>query len=292
MNLAHLTDQAIRYSEQNSDQQRRLPGLTVLRKEAPSDIEAVVYEPVLCLILQGQKVTSIGDQTADLGRGDALLVSHDLPVLSRVTKASLSEPYLAVILTLDLGLVRGLYEQLADAPLVETHGRSLAAGRAEPAWFAPLERYLDLMDSPLDANVLGPAVLREIHYRLLLSPMGRMLRDLLVSDSHASRVARAIHRLRRNFPLPVSMPDLANTAGMSLTSFHQHFKAVTGTTPLQYRKDLRLIAARALLAERGKSVSEAAYAVGYESPTHFSRDYSRKFGKPPSHKPRSRVPAT
>lgn len=119
-----------------------------------------------------------------------------------------------------------------------------------------------------------------------------MLRDLLVSDSHASRVARAIHRLRREFPLPVSMPDLANTAGMSLTSFHQHFKAVTGTTPLQYRKDLRLIAARALLAERGKSVSEAAYAVGYESPTHFSRDYSRKFGKPPSHKPRSRVPAT
>jgi AraC-like DNA-binding protein len=138
------------------------------------------------------------------------------------------------------------------------------------------------MDDPLDAKVLGPSILREIHYRLLLSPIGSMLRNLLVANSNASRVAKAIRRLRSEYRFPLKVPDLAKAAGMSASSFHEHFKAVTGTTPLQYQKDLRLIEARALLKERQKAVSEAAYAVGYESPTHFSRDYSRKFGLPPS----------
>jgi transcriptional regulator GlxA family with amidase domain len=109
-----------------------------------------------------------------------------------------------------------------------------------------------------------------------------MLRSLLAADSHASRVARAIQVLRQEFRRPLSVPELASLAGMSETSFHQHFKAVTGTTPLQYQKDLRLIAARKSLIEHGHNVSAAAYGVGYESPTHFSRDYRRKFGKPPS----------
>jgi transcriptional regulator GlxA family with amidase domain len=109
-----------------------------------------------------------------------------------------------------------------------------------------------------------------------------MLRNLLVADSHASRVAKAIQRVRAEFRSPLGVSDLAKTAGMSASSFHEHFKSVTGTTPLQYQKDLRLIEARALLVDRNHSVSEAAYAVGYESPTHFSRDYSRKFGRPPS----------
>jgi AraC-like DNA-binding protein len=237
---------------------------------------------VICLILQGRKETSIGDQFADLGPGDALLVSHDLPVVSRITKASPQEPYLAVILKVDLGLVRGLYEQLADVALAEADVRSLAAGPAEPALVSALERFLDLMNSPLDAEVLGPAILREIHYRLLLSPAGRMLCNLLVVDSHASRVAKAIRQLRRDYCAPLTLNELAKTAGMSVTSFHQHFKAVTGTTPLQYQKDLRLIAARALLVEQRQTVTQAAFLTGYESPTHFSRDYKRKYGKPPA----------
>lgn len=280
MDLARLIDRANCYLQCMRDGQT-LPGLTVLRRGLPSGIEAVVYEPVICLILQGRKETSIGDLFADLGPGDALLVSHDLPVQSRITVASAREPYLAVILRLDLGTIRGLYEQLADVPMPAPGGRSLTAGPAEPEWLHAIERYLDLMDRPLDAKVLGPSVLREIHYRLLLSPLGTTLRGLLVADSHASRVAKALHQLRREFRSPLSLPELASAAGMSVTSFHQHFKAVTGTTPLQYQKDLRLIASRTLLAERGTSVSEAAYSVGYESPTHFSRDYRRKFGLPP-----------
>jgi AraC-like DNA-binding protein len=289
MHLARLIDQSCQYWLENQKAGASLPDLSVLHKEATSDIEAVIYEPVICLILQGRKETWIGDQFADLGPGDVLLVSHDLPVQSKITRASPQEPYLAVILKVDLGLVRGLYEQLADAALTDADGRALATGRAEPALIGALERYFNLVDSPLDAVVLGPAILREIHYRLLLSPAGRMLRNLLVVDSHASRIAKAILRLRRDFRAPLTLPELARTAGMSATSFHQHFKAVTGTTPLQYQKDLRLIAARALLAERRQTVTEAAFATGYESPTHFSRDYRRKFGKPPGRDARGAV---
>ena len=138
------------------------------------------------------------------------------------------------------------------------------------------------MDSPLDADILGPSTLREIHYCILRAPMGAMPRNLLVPDSHARRVAKAIQRMSAEFCSPLSAADLAKTAGVSASSFHEHFKSVTGTTPLQYQKDLRLIEARTFLVENSQTVSEAAYAVGYESPTHFSRDYRRKFGLPPS----------
>jgi AraC-like DNA-binding protein len=281
MDISHLINLSMNYT---LDNKCYLPCLSVLRRDAPSKIEAMVYEPVICLILQGSKVTSIGDQAVELRSGDALLVSHDLPVVSRITRASVEHPYLALILSLDLRLVRGLYDQVGDALVIEGDipARSLSPGAAEPGWLSPLVRYLELMDSPLDAEVLGPSILREVHYRLLLSPIGRMLRNLLVADSHASRIAKAIRQVRGGFRSPLSIADLAKTAGMSASSFHEHFKAVTGTTPLQYQKDLRLIEARALLAGRAHTVTQAAFAVGYESPTHFSRDYSRKFGIPPS----------
>lgn len=282
MDYSHLIGLSARYRANGLNLDQLLPGLSIFCRQRPSDIEAFVYEPAICLILQGSKVTSIGDQRVELRPGDALLISHDLPVVSRVTEASAHEPYLAAILALDLGLVRSLYDQVGDAFGPDDLVRSLCAGTADPAWLDPLLRYFELIDNPLDARVLGPAVLREIHYRLLLSPIGKMLRNFLVADSHASRVAKAIQRVRSEFRSPLTVPDLARTAGMSASSFHDHFKSVTGTTPLQYQKDLRLIEARALLVDRSHTVSQAAYAVGYESPTHFSRDYSRKFGLPPS----------
>ncbi|RYG89230.1 AraC family transcriptional regulator [Loktanella sp. IMCC34160] len=258
-----------------------LPNLNVLRREKVSAFEAVVYNPVVCLILRGSKEVRIGAQSVTLRRGDALLVSHDLPVTSKITEASAEAPYLALILSLDLGTVRSLYEQVGDAVADAPGARSLAASSAANAWTDPLRQYLAMMEQPLEAQVLGPAVLREIHFRLLLSPIGGMLRNLLSVDSHASRIAKAIARIRKDFRAPVSVTDLARLAGMSQSSFHEHFKSVTGTTPLQYLKDLRLIEARSLLRDGRRSVSETSFEVGYESPTHFSRDYSRKFGCPP-----------
>ncbi|MFK7996513.1 MAG: AraC family transcriptional regulator N-terminal domain-containing protein [Granulosicoccus sp.] len=282
MDLTHFINLATQYNTDDSGKFKDLPSLSIYCRDSVSEIEAVIYEPVVCLILQGSKVTSIGDQRVDLRPGDALLVSHDLPVVSRITKASKAKPYMALILSLDLGLVRSLYDQVADVSQLGAEPRSLSAWQADPLWLAPLVRYIELMNNPMDVQVLGPSILREIHYRLLLSPIGQMLQRLMIADSHASRIAKAIHVLRREFRSPITVSDLANRAGMSPSSFHQHFKSITGTTPLQYQKDLRLIEARALLIEKGQSVSEAAYTVGYESPTHFSRDYSKKFSVPPS----------
>ena len=124
-------------------------------------------------------------------------------------------------------------------------------------------------------------ILKEIHFRLLLSPIGGMLRNLLSVDSHASRISKSIQLIRASFKDPLKVPELAQAAGMSPSSFHEHFKSVTGTTPLQYQKDLRMIEARTLLSNGISSVSAAGFEVGYESPTHFSRDYSRKFGCSP-----------
>ncbi|AMY68876.1 AraC family transcriptional regulator [Frigidibacter mobilis] len=283
MELENLKRMSLRYLQASpAAGPPPLTGLAVFKRETVSDLEAALYEPVVCLILQGRKKTSMGTQFAEVGPGDALLVSHHVPVLSRITQASANAPYIAVTVTLDLSLMRSLYDLVADAPQLSDPARSFTPCRADPVWLATLGRYLDLLGRPIDRRVLGPAILRELHYRLLMSPVGGMLRSLLTVDSRASRIASAIQALRTDFRQLPAVPELARLAGMSETSFHHHFKAVTGTTPLQYQKALRLIAARTLLIEQGRSVSEAAFSVGYESPTHFSRDYRRKFGQPPS----------
>ena len=274
------TELALRESKHSG---RVLPSAHVFQRREVSAFEAVVYNPVICLILQGKKEMHIGDRRVSLAEGDALVVSHDLPVVSKITEASPETPHRALILSLDLGVLRSLYEQVGEAVSEAHHATSLSASAADPAWIEPMERYLDLMDAPLDAQVLGPMILKEIHFRLLMSPIGGMLRNLLSVDSHASRISRAIQQIRANFCDPLVVGDLAQVAGMSQSSFHEHFKSVTGTTPLQYQKDLRMIQARALLAKGVPSVSVAGFEVGYESPTHFSRDYSRKFGCSPKH---------
>lgn len=282
MDFVRLKELSEQYRIEKRGKDQLLPGLTILRRSAPSDLEASIYEPVICLILQGSKTTSIGDQTVDVGPGWALLVSHDLPVVSRITQASAREPYLAVILSLDLQVVHGLANQVSIAPSPGMSAKSLSASPAQSSWVEPLIRYLELMHHPLDAKILGPSFFREIHYRLMLAPIGTGLRNLLIADGHAARVAKAISQLRSAYRDTIKIPDLARVAGMSESSFHEHFKSVTGTTPLQYQKDLRLIEARILLTARNSTVAETAHAVGYESPTQFSRDYSRKFGLPPS----------
>ncbi len=285
MDFSRLIELANCYSAQQAQGVDQIPGLTIYHRKAPSDasdVEAYIYEPVLCLVLQGSKSASLRDREVVLEPGDALLVSHDLPVVSRIISASEREPYLAIILSLDLQLVRSLYAEISELPIPNLSADSFATAPAEPSWVAPLERYLELLDNPLDARALGPSTLREIHYRLLFSSIGGMLRKFLVSENYESRIAVAIQKLRQEYRSAISVGDLAKTACMSISTFHEHFKAVTGSTPLQYQKDLRLIKARGLLRASKHTVAVAAFAVGYQCPSHFSRDYSRSFGVPPS----------
>jgi len=271
------------YKESNGSNSKKLPNLNVFKREEISDLEAFVYEPIVCLILRGAKETSIGSQSVSLKRGDALLVSHELPVISKIVQASVEQPYLALILTLDLGIVRSLSDQVGEVVPDEADARSLSVRVAEESWFEPFGRYLDLMGDPIATKVMGPLILREIHFKLLMSDIGGMMRNLLSVDSRASQIAIATSRIREGFQEPLAVTELAREIGMSQSSFHTHFKAITGTTPLQYQKDLRMIEAQKLLRGGGQSVSTVSLTVGYESSTHFSRDYSRKFGCSPKH---------
>lgn len=282
MHLERLIEQASRRvpAVEKSHQQAAQPidGLQVLRQDLPSSFEASLYEPVLCLILQGGKQVAIGEQTLSFGPGECLLVSHDLPVCSRITKA----PYLALVLEVDIATIRELYGKVTESALDSEHARAAQTHQANPGLLDALRRYLALADSPTDAKVLGPLTSKEIHYRLLVAPFGGMLRSLIRHDSNASAIARAIGYIRDDIRSPIAIPDLARRVGMSASSFHKHFKTITSTTPLQYQKELRLFEARRLLTTGGASVTAAAFDVGYESPSQFSREYTRKFGVPPS----------
>lgn len=258
-----------------------LDGLLVLCYRNSYPIEAVVYHPLICLILQGEKETLSGSHHVRFGPGESLVVSHDLPVLSRVTKASPATPYLALVLTLDLGILRSLDAEVGDTLDKGASTHVLEAGPSDPALIDAVGRFFSLIDRPREVAVMTPLIRREIHFRLLLEGHSNTLRHLLRRGSYADRIARAISRIKQDFAVSLRVPRLAREVGMSPSSFHAQFKALTATTPLQYQKDLRLIEARRLLANEGHTVSSAAFKVGYESPTQFSREYSRKFGEPP-----------
>lgn len=257
---------------------RPLPGLRLLRHHRPTAFEGSIYEPVICLIAAGRKETTFGGRTFGMSAGHCLLISHDLPVRSRITRA----PYLALLLDVDLGLLRSVHAEVGDAAPRGEDARALEVHQAAPPLVEALHRFLTVASSPVDARVLGPAIVRELHYRLLMAPFGGMLRGLIRHDSQASAITRAIAHIRRDFREPITIPLLAREVGMSAPSFHKHFKAVTASTPLQYQKELRLLEARRLLRAGEASVSAAAFGVGYESPHQFSREYARKFGVPPS----------
>ncbi|WP_052161719.1 AraC family transcriptional regulator [Hoeflea sp. BAL378] len=261
--------------------QTSVPNLSFHLQTRPNPYEATIYSPVVCLNLQGRKEVGIGDQSVEFGDGQSLIVSHELPVMARVTEASPERPYLALIVSLDMAIVQSLWDEVGPAAPAPPQARSLSVGPGDERLVETLGRYFALTADPVEARVMAPLILREIHFRLLMADHGGMLRQHLHRDSHSSRIARAIGLIRTGYRAPLAVAALAEAASMSPSSFHEHFRQVTGTTPLQYQKDLRLTEARRLLAAEALSVSSAAFEVGYESPSQFSREYARKFGAPP-----------
>ena len=268
-------------ASKTSVRQTDIPGLTALCATKPTKLEAVLYEPVVCLILQGAKETGLGERYVSLTPGDSLIVSHHLPVVSRIVEATDDVPYVALVLSIDMAIVRSLYDEISEAEVASTRPSSLGAGARDDDFVQAMSRLFKLVNRPLEAKVLAPLIQREIHFRLLLAKHGAMLRELIHRESMASRVALAITKIRQEYKSTISVPALASIAGMSVSSFHEHFKSTTATTPHQYQKDLRLMEAKRLLIEGTQPVSSVAFEVGYESPTQFSREYSRKFGVSP-----------
>ena len=257
-------------------------GLYAIANTQTTECSAAFYEPIMCLVLRGAKEAYMRERVVRYGAGDVLIVSHAVPVEAAVIKASTEEPYTALALRLDLSLARSVYDEIGEVGETEQSGLSLNAAASDTALIDAMSRLFQLSDDPVEARTLAPLVLKEIHFRLLRAGHGGMLRQLLRRDSTASRISKTIAIIRGNYKSSIAVTELASECGMSVSAFHEHFKSVTATTPLQYQKDLRLLEARRLLlSSDGVSVATAAYEVGYESPTQFSREFSRKFGLSP-----------
>ena len=258
-----------------------IDGLLVIRHREPTSFTPTVYSPVLCTILQGAKETRTSERRLKLGAGDTLVVSHQLPVTARVTGATAREPYLAVVCSIDLAVIRSLYSEIGGAEVYDEQEEALRAGANNDSVSSALLRLIELNDRLVERTVMAPLISREFHFRLLMSEHGGMLRSLLDVNSGASRIAKAIDLIRADYASPLTVQAMAKAASMSESTFFEHFKRITGTTPLRYQKECRLLEAQRLIQYGDISIADAALRVGYESASQFSREYSRKFGHPP-----------
>jgi AraC-like DNA-binding protein len=241
-----------------------------------------VYQPSLCITLQGGKEILIGEETLRYGPMQCLVVGLDLPACGRIVAASETEPFVGVTVEFDVAMMRDVLDQLDTRPVpTGSAGRSMFVADVGEALADCVLRMVKLADTPRAIPILYPALLREFYYWLLTGPNAADLYNQALPDTHLERIAKAIRLLRENYAQTLRVERLAEAAHMSPSSFHQHFKALTSMTPLQFQKQLRLLEARRLMMADAVSVSEAAYQVGYESASQFSREYSRAFGVAP-----------
>lgn len=259
-----------------------IPGLALHRIQNPGGPKHGLQVPALGIIAQGSKQILVGDEQIDYDPLHYLVASVDLPTCGRVRVASPTQPYLGLRFELAADRIGELLRDgRVEVPPSADAARGLYVTRLDPLLLDAVLRLLRLLETPRDRDFMAPLVQREILYRLLVSAQGARLRQIALQDSQAQRVAKAIHILRENFQQPLRVHEIARAVHMSESSLHHHFKAVTAMSPLQYQKQLRLQEARRLMLMGGLDVSAAANRVGYESPSQFSREYSRVFGAPP-----------
>lgn len=256
-----------------------IPGLMLVRATAPSELMHDIMRPLVCMVLQGAKHVAMGTHAVTFSAGDSLLITADVPTLSQITRASVAAPYLSLVVELDLAIVAELTIQIGETDETDRAPVRVAPTETETADAAL--RLMRLLDRPASVPVLHAQMMRELHYWLLVGRHGSAIRRIGSSDSHAQRIARAVSVLRAEYARTLPIERLAAVAGMSPSSFHQHFRDMTSLSPLQFQKQLRLIEARRLMLSDGLPASSAAFAVGYESVPQFTREYGRAFGLPP-----------
>ncbi|MBU0914665.1 MAG: AraC family transcriptional regulator [Gammaproteobacteria bacterium] len=280
--LEQLKAQLIPHMPASGGIESIIPDLCLYRTEVTTEITPVIYEPSLCIMLQGEKEVYLSNDRIVYDPLSYLLVPVTVPASGKVTKASPKTPYLALRMTIDL-------KELADL-VIDLGGRverskeqvkAISVGRVDEGLLSAIARLLQLLDKPADIPVLYPLLKREILYRLLLGDLGSQLRDFMLLDSQGHRISKVIELLRKKYNEPLRIKELADEVHLSESALFQAFKAVTGMSPLQYQKKLRLNEARRIMLHESIEAATASYKVGYESPSQFSREYSRLFGAPP-----------
>lgn len=271
-----------RFATQDGTHETLIPGLVFVRASRVSEPVHSVYKPSLCVVAQGSKVVLLGRESYRYDSSHYLTASVKLPITGQIVEASPEAPYFSLRLEFDMNQIVDVIQASdpAESPK-RPHGRGLAINRMNDSLHDAILRLVRLLDSPRDIPVLAPYAVREIIYRILQDEQGDALKPFAVIGSHAQRIAAVIERLNRDYALPLRIDELAEEAGMSPSSLHYYFKEVTAMSPIQYQKQLRLQEARRLLLSATMEAAEAAFQVGYESPTHFNREYARLFGDPP-----------
>jgi len=259
-----------------------IPGLMLVRRTAPTAPCSITYEPSVTVIAQGRKRVELGRNVFIYDAARFLLTSVDLPVVSRVIEASEAVPCLALSLKLEMPMVRELLSreeiQVAEVP---PDSPAMATGETTVEFLSACCRLVDLLNSPPDIPFLSGLIQREIIYRVLRSAEGARLRAIATLGEQSHRTAKAIAWITANYARPLRVEDLAEIAGMGVSTLHHHFRVLTAMSPLQYQKQFRLQAARGRMLMDGLDAASAAFEVGYESASQFNREYSRFFGQPP-----------
>ena len=266
----------------NSHGPSAIEGLTVTATDAPTALRSGIAEPSLALVVQGGKRTVSGDQVFDYAAGEFLITQLDLPVVGQVTTASPERPFLGVGLRLEPSQIAAmLLESAATLGGTSAPAPGIAVATASAPLLDALTHLAGLLDAPQDVQVLAPLYRREVLWRLLTGPQGAVVRQIGLADGNLAHITRAVRWIRDHHDDSIRIGQLAALAGMSESTFHRHFRAVTRMTPIQYQKAVRLQQARLALVSGGLDVAEVAHAVGYDSASQFSREYRRLFGAPP-----------
>ena len=259
-----------------------LKGLHFNRFSSPSERLHSVSTPAFCVIAQGSKEVILGSDLYQYDPMRYLLATAELPVISQILEASKEKPYLSIRLDLDPALVGSVMVEAGySSAQRDTNVKAIDVSPLDANLLNAVVRLVRLLGSPAEAYVLAPLIKREIIYRLLMGKQGNRLRQIVVLGGYTHNIARAVERLRKDFNQPLRIENLARELGMSVSGFHQHFKAVTAMSPLQFQKQLRLQEARRLMLGQNLDASSTAYRVGYDDASHFNREYKRLFGAPP-----------
>jgi len=280
--LGVLAASIARWTENDYRLVTEIRGFSLFRRDEPTQPISAMYEPGICLAVQGAKRVLLGNESYVYGARRFLITSVDIPSIVQIIQASRTKPYLGLRLSFDLKEISQLMvDGNVPPPVNQPSRRGMATGEITQPLLAAFQRLIDLLDEPQDIPILAPIIQREIYYRLLVGDQGGHLRQITTVGSRSHRIAGAISWLKKNFAQPFHIDDLAAQVNMSKSTFHHHFRTVTAMSPLQYQKWLRLNESRRLMLTERFDAATAALHVGYESASQFSREYGRLFGAPP-----------
>lgn len=271
-----------------------VPGLRLLRTHAYVAPRHMHYRPSLCVISQGQKELLVGNRTIRYGDMQSMIITVEVPILSQMFPTPGKEPYVGAVLDLNPEIILEVAAQLSAAS-GQVRGRigdGLLVQDMDARISAAIQRLLDLVDQPSAIDILYPVIMREVSYWLLTGPAGANVARLAIPGGEPARIGKAVQKMRDKLDTPISVPELASVAGMSASTFHQHFKTLTSMSPLQYQKHLRLLEARRLMQTEGEKAGAAGLSVGYESVSQFSREFARMFGASPRRQTQQMRPQT